>query len=161
MTIFLIHGWGGSKKSLTPLEKNLIIKGYKTINLELPGHGDSPEMNIPWNMKNFANWLESNIGETKDYILVGHSFGGKTIIKSIIENITTPNKIVLIDTNGIQPRNSFKRKVWKLIAKLKVLLKVFPFSEKIKYFVYRYIIGEVDYYKTKDKKNLRASFQIC
>lgn len=158
--IILVHGWGGSKKSLEPLAKELESEGFSVHVLELPGHGNTIEMGRPWGMIDFANWLKKEKDRLKldKYILIGHSFGGKTILAATTDNILHPEKIVLINSSGIKPKNTAKREIWKLLSQATKPIFMLPFTNKLRYFLYRLLIGETDYAKTSS--NLRESFKI-
>lgn len=162
-TLILLHGWGGSRQSLYPLSLELKKEGFKTVLLEMPGHGQTPEMQKPWSMNDFSNWLKNNLArkDIKDYILVGHSFGGKIILNSLINNMLTPVKIILIDSNGIKPKNSLKKSLWKNLSKTyKSFEEILPtgLNGSIKAIIYKRLIGEQDYIKTNG--NLKESFKI-
>ena len=75
--ILLIHGWGGSLKSLENLTRLLSVK-YKTITLDLPGFGKSEKPDPDWGVKEFARFLIDFICELKlrPVFFFGHSFGG-------------------------------------------------------------------------------------
>ncbi len=161
--IYLLHGWGGSKESLKGIEENLSTNDFSIKRLEMPGQGDTKEMNGSWSMKHYSMWLQTHINNEniQNTILIGHSFGGRIILESIIKQGLNPKAIVLIDVSGIKPRNSYKKLFWKALSipyKALNLLIGEKLSEKIKRFVYFYIIRERDYVKTSG--NLRKTFQI-
>lgn len=156
-TLVLLHGWGGSKNSLEELDSKLRSFGYSTLRLEMPGHGKTPTMQNPWNMKDFCMWVkdELNRKNINDYILIGHSFGGRIIIDGVINEFLHPQKIVLIDSSGIRPKNSLKKTFWKTASKLPgIKILISPFKSLI----YKYIIREKDYANTKGQ--LKETFKI-
>ncbi len=157
--LILLHGWGGSKSSLQPLANELTKLGYSTYNLELPGHGQTPQMSSEWTMRDFAFWLNHTIEELKlnDYILVGHSFGGKIIVESILANLVAPQQIILINISGIQPKKNLKTTFWKFVAKKSTFIKNLKFLYPIKRFLYKYILRETDYLNTENQQNLRKT----
>jgi pimeloyl-ACP methyl ester carboxylesterase len=158
--IVLIHGWGGTKKSLDPLAKELKNYGYKTKVLELPGHGQTPEMDKPWNMQDYSNWLMQNIPNPENTILLGHSFGGRIILHTLINN-SDFNQAILINSSGIKPKNSFKKSFWKIISLPYKLVNQSPLKgifDPIRKTVYKILIGESDYIKTSG--NMKKTFQI-
>jgi pimeloyl-ACP methyl ester carboxylesterase len=159
-SIIFLHGWGGSKNSLLKLAEYTQIAGYENIVLEMPGHGTTPEMDKPWAMKDFVNWLYKKLRENEisEYILVGHSFGGKIILAGLEYGELKPEKIILIDANGLFHRNSLKKKFWKSLSRFARLFEKFPFFNKFRLFFYRIFIGETDYAKTS--KNVRESFKL-
>lgn len=152
----MLHGWSGSKKSLEPVAQALQSAGYHTLLLEMPGHGATAEMQSPWHMSDFSSWLRDSINDAnlKNYALAGHSFGGRIILDSILNNTVTPEKIVLVDISGVKPKNSFKKNSWKILSKLSKLIWI---PEGVKRFIYKYIIRERDYINTSG--NLRQTFK--
>ncbi|BCX13703.1 MAG: alpha/beta hydrolase [Candidatus Dojkabacteria bacterium] len=157
-TIVLIHGWGGSIKSLENLDISLQKKGYSTLRLEIPGFGSTPEMNKPWNMNDFSKWLKEKTSHLDKFVLVGHSFGGRIIIHSVINKQLKPQKIVLIDISGIKPKNTLKKKFWKNVSKVAKKFEKFPFYNFVRKVIYTKIINERDYLKAQG--NLKETFKI-
>lgn len=75
--ILLVHGWGGSSESLTPLGK-LLAKKYKVILLDLPGFGKSDLPEPSWGVEEYANLMVELLEslKIKKVNYFGHSFGG-------------------------------------------------------------------------------------
>lgn len=188
MNIVLLHGWGGTRQSLTPLAEELKSLGHSTLVLEMPGHGSTPEMNSAWDMSTFAKWAKDQIeasassfsNDSKEFVLLGHSFGGKIIMELLSSDLlnsntdkdnnkssSMPKAVVFVNINGIKPKNSVKRFVWRilsipiaLIKPIETLPVVGAIVGRFKFFIYRYVIRETDYYKTESKPNLRESFKL-
>jgi pimeloyl-ACP methyl ester carboxylesterase len=79
----ILHGWGGSSDSWIEVQKILSAKDYKVINIDLPGFGKTPSPIIPWEIKDYNDFLLKfidNLG-LKQIILLGHSFGGRISIR--------------------------------------------------------------------------------
>lgn len=76
-TLILVHGWGGTTRSLSQLSSCLCTK-YRVISLDLPGFGasDHPEKN--WGVEEYAGVVREFIRKTAagPVIYFGHSFGG-------------------------------------------------------------------------------------
>ncbi len=86
--ILMVHGMGGStycwRKNVEPLNQ----KGFDVVRVDLPGFGFSDRQpGLDHTAKNRADWLwglldyldSEQFNETKNWVLVGHSMGGKTI----------------------------------------------------------------------------------
>ena len=75
--ILLVHGWGGSSESLTPLGK-LLAQKHKVILIDLPGFGKSDLPDSDWGIEEYVDviikLLESL--KIKKIHYFGHSFGG-------------------------------------------------------------------------------------
>lgn len=102
----LLHGWGGSGKSLSILATKLKqdYPGSKVLNLELPGFGQTP-LDHEFHLQDYASWLSRRISECyqqqgttiervgesdnrgvqskglPQLVLIGHSVGGKIILE--------------------------------------------------------------------------------
>ncbi|GAB4283774.1 MAG: alpha/beta hydrolase [Candidatus Dojkabacteria bacterium] len=156
--LIILHGWGGSNKSLSSLGKEL-DKLFDIHLLEMPGHGETPEMDSPWQMRDFAEWLERYIKQKSlnNYHLLGHSFGGKIIFESICSGKVNPKTIILINANGIKPKQTLKVRLLKNASKnpfLKLLVK----NDLIRKIFFKFIVREQDYFKAKS--NVKESFKL-
>jgi len=52
------------------------------------------------------------------YAVIGHSFGGRVIIKGIGTGQLTPQRVILVDAAGIKPKNTIKSSVLASSAKV-------------------------------------------
>ena len=77
IALIFIHGWC-SNRSFWNEQLDTLSQIYKTIAIDLPGHGDSGKNRNKWSISSFADDVESVILHQKlDYIvLIGHSMGG-------------------------------------------------------------------------------------
>ena len=80
--VVLLHGWG-SNISLFSSMTELISKKYKVITMDLPGFGKSDEPKTPWSVDNYVDFVIDFLSELgiTEAIFLGHSFGGRIIIK--------------------------------------------------------------------------------
>lgn len=128
--IFLLHGWGSNKESLIGVAKTL-AKSYKVIVPDFPGMGSSDKPRKPFFVINYVNILTLFIESfnVKECDLLGHSFGGRLIIKLLGEKLNKNfkvNKVVLVDSAGIRPKKTIRGIVGVLRFKFyKNLIKVF------------------------------------
>ncbi len=107
---------------------SLLNEGYRTIAPDLPGFGQSPEPDAVWDVGNYADLISEFIESfgVKKVILLGHSFGGRIIIKLGSREIL-PFKIeraVLVDSAGIMPRRTAAYKI--KVGAYKAAKKIFP-----------------------------------
>lgn len=110
--ILVLHGWNTGLKHIEPLSELLANLG-EVHAVDLPGHGLSPVPESVWGMAEFADEIKSYLDKAgiSKAILVGHSFGGKTIIKFMSLYPEYASKIVLIGASGIRPRPSIKKRI--------------------------------------------------
>ena len=117
--VLLLHGWGANITLFNGL-MTLISKKYKAIALDMPGFGESSEPSEPWSVDNYVNFVLKFIdflGIDNELILLGHSFGGRVIIK-MMSKANLPfkvSKIILTGSAGIKPKKTFMQKS-KLLA---------------------------------------------
>lgn len=148
--VLLLHGWGSSIEPYRPLMALLQLK-YTVIALDMPGFGKSEEPHEPMDVDDYVDFVLEflQLFAVEKLDLVGHSFGGRVIIK--MANRTLPfriGKIVLIDSAGIKPQPSGKKttkqtiyKVGKWFATRKLIARCFPgLLEKL-----RVTFGSADY----------------
>ncbi len=123
--LLLLHGW---KNDLTIWnEITLLLNNYRIIRLDLPGFGKSDLPPQSWNISNYAEFLNKfleklNVSKT---ILMGHSFGGRIVIKFGVLYPDKISKLVLVDSGGIRLK-SFRRFFIFILAKLGKIFWLFP-----------------------------------
>jgi pimeloyl-ACP methyl ester carboxylesterase len=117
-TVLFLHGWGTDFLSFKPFLEH-IAPYYRVCALDLPGFGQSDEPPAAWAMDDYGNFIlnfMADLGISR-VILIGHSFGGRIIIKLAArrELPLTITKIVLINSAGIRPTKTVKQKARGLI----------------------------------------------
>lgn len=150
MPVLLLHGWGSSIEPYRKLMA-LLSQKYTVIALDMPGFGKTEEPHAPMCVDDYVDFVLEflKLFEIQTLSLVGHSFGGRVIIKMV--NRVLPfavDKIVLIDSAGIKPQPSGKKtakqtvyKLGKWFATRKLIAKACPgLLEKL-----RVKFGSADY----------------
>ena len=104
-TILLIHGGSDSlnvwDRWVEPLKQK-----YKVIRLDLPGHGlTDPFPDKQYDTKRLAEFLHRFVTEygLKDFVLVGHSYGGETSLHYMTRHPNTVKALGLVGSGGIEP----------------------------------------------------------
>lgn len=107
-TIILMHGWGCNHTTLASIERIALSCGYRVINVDFPGFGDSQEPTEVWGVEMYTRGIEQLVKELgiNAPTLLGHSFGGRVGILYASRN--NVDKMVLVDAAGIKPSRSFK-----------------------------------------------------
>ncbi len=134
--ILLLHGWGASARLYAPLQQMLAQK-YRVLALDFPGFGESPEPPEAWDVDAYADLALGFLRAlgVERCALVGHSFGGRVIIKLAARQLHAPRftKLVLIDSAGIKPTPSKKAtrrgrrySLGKKVLSLKLMRTLFP-----------------------------------
>ena len=155
--ILLLHGWGSSLNIFSELSKSISDK-YRVISIDFPGFGQSPRPNADWHVEDFSKLLASFLNklDIEDlYAVIGHSFGGRVIIKGIKLKQINPEKVILMGSAGVKPKNNHRKhllsffvKIGKAITSLPIANKIQP---KLRNKLYR-LIGNVDYLESREMK---------
>ncbi len=128
-TAVILQGWGTSYPLYDVVAKALLPK-YRVLQFDLPGFGASQEPPESWTVDQFTDYFIKLMEalEIKKAVLIGHSYGGRMIIKMAArDNLPFEiDRIVLIDSAGVMPKRSFKQKV--KIFRYKILKKILNFK---------------------------------
>lgn len=134
--VLFLHGWGSSYKFYEKIMDAL--SGYcRTVAVNFPGCGSSETMKKPWNLTDYCNFTLEFMKEAglKNPIMIGHSHGGRVILKMVSEGMVNPPKIVLLDSAGIIPKKSLKQRLraksFKTIKKILTLPVIKNYSGKL------------------------------
>lgn len=113
-TIVLMHGWGCDHSTLASVERTALACGYRVINVDFPGFGQSEEPEEVWGVEQYTRLIEHLIDSLSlktPPVLLGHSFGGRV---GILYSSRNPvEKLILVDAAGIKPKRTF-RYYWKI-----------------------------------------------
>lgn len=135
-TVLILPGWGTVVETYNTLI-NSISKYSTVICLDMPGFGESEEPSKSWNLDDYISFIIQFIEsqEIKELDLIGHSNGGRIIIKLMSQqNMNFKiKKIILIGSAGIvHPKTTNQKirirvfKICKNFAKIKLINKLFP-----------------------------------
>lgn len=94
--IVLVHGAFENADTYRHIIPGLKQKGYKVINVNLPGHGEDKTELKDISLGSYLDKVLIEIGAEKNIILVGHSLGG-IIISAVAEKIAAQiDKLIYI-----------------------------------------------------------------
>lgn len=134
--VVLLHGWGSNIKLFANLIDLLSAK-YTVVAMDMPGFGESEEPKTPWCVDDYVQFVIDFLKDydTKEVTLLGHSFGGRVIIK-MHSRESLPfkvKKVILVDSAGIMPPKSNKKswrtryyKMGKAVLSTKLVHKLAP-----------------------------------
>ncbi len=120
-TILVLHGWG-SNVGVHAAMIDLLAEKYRVIAPDMPGFGESEEPDEPWFVDNYVDFILEFLKDfdVSKLTLVGHSFGGRVIIKLCARKEELPfeiEKVILVDAAGVKPETSpeqkFKQAVYR------------------------------------------------
>lgn len=106
--LVLMHGWGCNTATLASIEK-VALETNRVINIDFPGHGQSPEPPAVWGVEEYTQVLEA-IVKAENLVnpsLLGHSFGGRVGILYASRHDHV-DKLILVDAAGIKPKRPLK-----------------------------------------------------
>jgi pimeloyl-ACP methyl ester carboxylesterase len=146
--VLFLHGWMNDLHSFDALA-GLLCSRYRVIRLDFPGFRKSEMPKEAWDLDKYVRFVDTFVKKLNLEVdtLVGHSFGGRVILKGESAGVFNARKIVLIGSAGIAKRNTPRNFLVAVGAKIgKVLTFIPPFSfwrEKLRKKLYTRI--ESDY----------------
>ena len=134
--IVLLHGWGSNIKLFANLIE-LLSRKYHVVAMDMPGFGESQEPPSAWCVDDYASFVVDFLKDYSDkkVMLLGHSFGGRVIIKlNSRKNLPFEiSRVILVDSAGILPPKTNKKswrtrkyKMGKAILSTKLMQKLAP-----------------------------------
>ncbi|MDR1730665.1 MAG: alpha/beta hydrolase [Synergistaceae bacterium] len=141
--VVFLHGWGSEFSIFRPFLDRM-SNCRRVCAPNLPGFGGSEEPPAAWGVDDYADFVRSFLKKLgiREAVLIGHSFGGRIIIKLAARSGATPpsetlplrlHKIILVDSAGIRPGMTLKKRlrlaVYKgvrQVARLVAAEKLFP-----------------------------------
>lgn len=127
--VLFLHGWGDTLETFNTLSRSL-SKNRRVVRVDLPGFGGSESPRNTWDVSAYIEFVSNFIRklDINPDIIVGHSFGGRIILKGVSSGIFNPRKIILIASAGVSERRTAKNIFIRSGARLlKVLLYIPPF----------------------------------
>lgn len=128
--VILLHGWGASIKSFLPVYKYL-SKNYKVYAIDFPGFGESDEAPSTYKVEDYAKIVLEFINKLgiKSPTLIGHSFGGRVIMKLVGDIGYIPRNIIFVDSAGIKPKRHLNYYLKVYTYKFSKMIVNFLFEE--------------------------------
>jgi len=126
--VLLLHGWKDTLHTFDALMP-ILAKHFRVVRVDLPGFGGSEAPSVSWCLEDYARFVERFVSKLQltVHLLVGHSFGGRIVIKGVSTRVLIPRKVVLIASAGIAKANPLRIVAVAALAKLgKVILCVPP-----------------------------------
>ncbi len=131
--VLLLHGWGSSFDVYRGVMAALGDR-CRLVAVNFPGCGRSDTMKEPWDLDDYCDFVLKFMAAVglENPILIGHSHGGRVILKLTATKRVDPPKIVLLDAAGLIPKKTFKQKwrakSFKIIKKVLLLPGIRNFS---------------------------------
>lgn len=118
--VLFLHGWQNDLHTFDPVISYL-SPAYRIIRLDLPGFGKSEPPHTAWRLNDYVRLVRAfldklHIGEVD--ALVGHSFGGRIVIKGTAAKAFQPQALVLMGSPGGGRRRAVRNTFFKISAKI-------------------------------------------
>ena len=118
--VVMLHGWGANG-GLFRAAASVIAAKYAVFAPDFPGFGETPEPPGEWTVDDYTDFTVKFIASLglKKVILLGHSFGGRVIIK-MANRAGLPfavTKIILVDSAGVRPEKSSEQRMKENVSK--------------------------------------------
>lgn len=121
-----LHGWQDTLHTFDPLLP--FLTDVRAVRLDLPGFGGSELKNYSWTIDDYARFVGAFIAKLGLDVdtLVGHSFGGRVIIRGLATNQFRARRAVLIGSAGLAKVYSLRNRSLTVVAKIGKILTVVP-----------------------------------
>lgn len=135
-TVVILQGWG-TELAVYDSVAACINSRCRVVQFDFPGFGASEEPREAWDVDAYADFFLKLMDalKIKKAVLLGHSYGGRVIIKlASRENLPLEiSRIILVDSAGILPKRTWKQKMkirrykaLKKLVNLKLVYKLCP-----------------------------------
>lgn len=101
--ILLLHGWG-CDSSIFSFIRDGLADAATVVTLDFPGHGQSGEPPIPWDVSAFAEQV-AHLLEANDITrvsVIAHSFGARVAVKLAARSPQLVEKMILTGAAGVK-----------------------------------------------------------
>jgi 2-succinyl-6-hydroxy-2,4-cyclohexadiene-1-carboxylate synthase len=110
-SVVLLHGFGGTRRAWDGVASRLRSERYLPLALDLPGHGDATDVELPIT---FAGCVAHVLAQGPErFALCGYSMGGRVALHVALASPERVNRLVLVSTTaGIEdPTERARRRV--------------------------------------------------
>lgn len=159
-TLIILHGWQSSKEKWQNVKENIESNEIKVLLPDLPGFKPETELEKPWDLDDYVEWLKDFSRDREKFFLMGYSFGGRVAIKFAVKYPQKLYGLILVSSAGIRkPRtlNLIFLAIARFVKSILGLLKLKKVEDFLRKIFYLYILRKPDYYKAKG--HLKETFQ--
>lgn len=161
LSLVILHGWGVRGETYQPITSLLEREGFTVYAPDLPGFDDQPLPKKVLTLEDYVDFVRSFIKKHihRDYVVIGHSFGGRVAILLAQKTNTRMKGLILTGAAGIKHPLSLRSKIAFYFAKYGSGFLTIPPLSQSKEFVRKllyHFIREFDYYRAGE---LRETFK--
>ena len=110
--LFILQGWGTNSNLYRDMA-NVLKKNYRVVLFDFPGFAQT--IDKVWKLDDYVIWMNKFIisiikNSSANIHLIGHSFGGRVILKALENNELNfrIGKIILIDPAGVMSKRGIR-----------------------------------------------------
>lgn len=155
-SILFLHGWRSEGAVWGEVVRLMQSKGFegKIFCLDLPGFGESSMPNENFKLNNYCEIVDEFVKKMgcKKILLVGHSFGGRITIKLAARQFEWIEKLVLVDSAGLNLGQN-RKKLFGLVAKIAKPIFYPNFMKNMRKWIYEKM-GSGDYLTTPELQQI-------
>ncbi len=128
----LLHGWWRESGDFADIS-GFLSHEYRVVRLDLPGFGGSDRPKETWSVADYVNFVKKFQEKisVSPQVLLGHSFGGRIILKGVGSGVLDAEKLVLISAAGLKTAG-MRKFIFMTLAKIGDLVFSLPFLSLIK-----------------------------
>jgi len=128
--LVILPGWLHNSDHWKFVQENL-AQNFQVVAVDLPGFGKSQDPSQGWDIGQYANFIEqflTDISIEKCFML-GHSFGGRIVTKLAGRQSKFVDKIILVDSAGINSKRSLKKNIVRFLSSvISAIFSIWPLS---------------------------------
>jgi len=141
--LYILHGWTTDTSRWEPFLKSLSSVGIEPVFLPIPGL--SAEIDKPWTIDDYVEWLSRQLPGNKRVSVLGHSNGGRIALSFALKYPERLEQIFLIDSAGIYHNDILTRTKRGVFKTLSAIGRKVTNSENAKSLLYK-AVRESDYH---------------
>jgi pimeloyl-ACP methyl ester carboxylesterase len=115
----LLHGWGTSGQNFDGLSAQLAAT-HRVLRPDFPGFGGTERPGTDWQLQEYAEFVAAFLRKLEvapPALILGHSFGGRVLIKALAAGLLYPRRAILLDSAGIARTATVRNQAFKFAAK--------------------------------------------
>jgi len=164
-TLIILHGWQSSKEKWQrvkeEIEKQACLEldegEIEVIVPNLPGFKEGNELKRAWSLDDYVDWVREFILEkekarferSEGFFLLGHSFGGRIVIKFAVKYPEKLKGLILVSSAGIKPKKKICQFLIRLIVRISKQFSFLPGYEFLRKIFYKFVLRKTDYLKAR------------
>src|SRR3989338_11212388 len=124
--IILLHGWGLQGNKYKEIASYFTKRGHAVFTPDMPGFGSEKLSSSSLFLKDYVAFIHTVVkrNKLKNIIFIGHSFGGRVLLKYVAMYPESVKKIIMTGVPIIR-HTSLRKKTGFLVAKIGGLIVLF------------------------------------